>query len=112
MRTTTSESMMQLAMVGMYRSTMDVCLYLRDGNGDHFVHMSPITIMMLLRITESFDTSSSRMNIWALRNTISDTGRCFFASVVDVIQSLPKLIIACARMFTVMKRPVGGKGYA
>ena len=90
--------MMQLAMVGMYRSTMEVCLWMTLVNWDHLVHMSPITMMMLFRITESFDTSNSRINIYSsLRNT-NPTGKCFFANVVDVMHSFPKLIIACARM--------------
>ncbi len=65
MRTISSESTIQLAITGMYRSTNDVCLVINNKNRMDFVQISPIIIMMLFRMTESLLISSSRMNIYS-----------------------------------------------
>ena len=63
-RTISSESTIQLAMTGMYRSTSEVCLLIKRKFRTHFVQISPIMIMILFRITASVLTSNSRINIY------------------------------------------------
>ena len=78
-RTTTSVSIIQFAITGIYRSTNDVCLSMRhswrkkerwrrweERKGSYLVQISPMMMMILLRMTASLLTSSSRINIYCM----------------------------------------------
>lgn len=96
-RTTTSGSTIQFAMVGIYLSTIEVCLMRREQGQQLATYIANNNNDVVTNgwIFREFQLTNEHL-IMRLNN--HSTGRCFLASEADVIHIFPKEIKAWARI--------------